>query len=400
MSRRQLVQLALIVLVAVNLRPAVTTIGPLLSQIRGDLDLNGTAAGALTTVPLICFGSFGLVAPALRRRPAGESLLVASMGLLAAALLLRVVPVTAALFAGSLLAGIAISIGNIAVPAVIKRDHPERITTVTAVYSVAVTTGAAVASGVVVPFEHALDSGWRTPLALLAIPAALAGLAWLPSARVAGRPQPVPATAGAVWRSPLAWQVTVFMGTQSLLAYVVVAWVPSICQDHGMSATTAGYVIALSTLFQAVGALTVPFAVRRVADQRPLVLVLVVLSLVGFAGIGWAPIGSVWIWAVLLGFGQGVGFALALSFIGLRAASAEVAGHLSGMAQGVGYVIAALGPLAVGAVHDATGDWTVPILLTLVVAALMAIPGLAAGRLRTVGEPPAGKSDITMLVSD
>lgn len=386
-------RLILIIIVAVNLRPAVTVVGPLLTEIRGDLHLSGTAAGALTTLPLVFFGAFGLLAPFLRRQPPGEVLLVASMALLTVGLLVRVIPATVALFAGSLLAGVAISIGNIAVPAVIKRDHPERVTTVTAVYTVAVTIGASAASAIAVPAEHLLNSGWRPPLVLLVIPAVVAGLAWLPRARRAPAANGSRSGHAAVWRDRLAWHVTAFMGLQSLLAYVVIGWLPTIGQDRGMAKAPAGYVLALSALVQAAGALAVPAIERRLKDQRPLVGGVVALSLVGFAGIAWAPIDSIWLWTVVLGFGQGVGFATALSFIGLRAPDAEVAGQLSGMAQGVGYVIAALGPLVIGALRDASGGWTVPMVVVLAITALLMLPGLAAGRERTLG---AGREPVSI----
>lgn len=376
----------LIVLVAVNLRPAVVAVGPLLRQIQDDLNLSGVAAGALTTLPVLFFGSFGLVASFLRRSLRGEFLLVTSMSLLVVALLARVIPAQAALFGGALLAGIAISIGNIAVPAIIKRDHPDSVTTVTAVYTVAVTAGAAVSSSVVVPLEHAVGSGWRLPLMLLAVPAAVAGAAWLP--RLRGAPAATrPAADGSprLWRSPLAWQVTGFMGLQSLLAYVTSGWLPTICQDRGLSEAASGYALGLTSLLQAVGAFLVPVIERRLRDQRPLVGLVAALCLVGFAGLVWAPASTVWAWAVVLGTGQGIGFATALSFIGLRAADAHVAGQLSGMAQGLGYVIAGLGPLAVGAIHDATHGWSAPTVLLLVISVLMVAPGLGAGRDREIG---------------
>ncbi|MFC4056519.1 CynX/NimT family MFS transporter [Actinomadura syzygii] len=384
--------LLMIVLVAVNLRPAVAAVGPVLTEIRDAFGLSGTAAGALTTLPVVFFGSYGLVAPFLRRAPRGETLLVSAMALLVAGLLLRLLDAPFPLFAGSLAAGIAISIGNIAIPAIIKRDHPDRITTVTALYTVAITVGASAASGAAVPVEDAFDATWRLPLGLLAVPAALAGLLWLPRARRAAHaarsaaPAPVSrGTAARVWRSPLAWHVTVFMGLQSLLAYVSLGWIPTICQDRGMDETSAGYVLALVSAVQAAGSLAVPVLVRRTRDQRPLVPAIAAVSLIGFAGITWAPIGSVWVWTVVLGFGQGLGFATALSFIGLRAHDAPAAAQLSGMAQGVGYVIAALGPLGIGALHDATGGWTVPMSGVLLVCVAMTLPGLAAGHLRTVG---------------
>ncbi|MQY04411.1 MFS transporter [Actinomadura macrotermitis] len=379
--------LVLIVLVALNLRPAITMVGPLLGPVRADLHLSGAAAGALTTLPLAVFGSYGLLAPFLRRPPRGETLLVAAMALLVAGLLLRLPHAPFFLFAGSLVAGIAISIGNVAMPALIKRDHPGAITAVTSVYSIALTIGAATASAVAVPLADLTGGGWRAPLALLAVPAALAGLAWLPRAlRTARAARGAPAApvargaAAAVWRSRLAWQVTAFMGLQSLLAYVVFGWLPTICQDRGMAAAPAGYVLALSSLTQAAGSLALPALARRLRDQRPLVLAVAALSAAGFAGIFWAPIGTVWLWTVVLGLGQGVAFALALSFIGLRAHDAAAAAQLSAMAQGVGYLIAAAGPLAIGALHDATGGWTVPAVVLLAGVAGLAVPGLAAGR--------------------
>jgi cyanate transporter len=377
----------LIVLVALNLRPAVVAVGPLLRQIQDDLRLSGTGAGALTTLPVLFFGAFGLVAPMFRRNLRGEALLVTSMGLLVVALIVRVIPVQAALFGGALLAGIAISIGNIAVPSIIKRDHPQSITAVTAVYTVAITIGAAVSSSVVVPLEHAAGSSWQLPLVLLAIPAAVAGIAWLPRLR-GGAAATVAPEGGSprVWRSGLAWHVTGFMGTQSLLAYVTSGWLPTICQVRGLSETAGGYALGLASLLQAVGAFLVPVLERRFRDQRPLVAIVVVLCMIGYAGIVWAPVGTVWLWIVVLGLGQGIGFATALSFIGLRASDAHVTTQLSGMSQGLGYVIAGLGPLAVGAVHDATHGWSAPTVLLLAISAAMLVPGFGAGRNRTIGE--------------
>ncbi|MFB4317427.1 CynX/NimT family MFS transporter [Actinomadura sp. 21ATH] len=399
--------LALLVLVAINLRPAIVAVGPLLPEIRADFGLSGTAAGALTTLPLLFFGSYGLIAPFLRRAPRGETLLVASMALLVVALLARLLDAPAALFAGSLAAGIAISMGNIAIPGIIKRDHPDSVPLVTSIYTVAITCGAAGSLSAVIPAQNALGGGWRLPLGLLAIPAAIAAIAWLPRLLRApsgpsGRSGPAPAAAApargaaaAVWRSRLAWQVTLFMGIQSLLAYVTVSWVPTICQDRGMGEEAAGYLVGLNSLMQAFGSLAVPLLVRRMRDQRPLVVGTVVVTFAGFAGIAWAPAGSLWVLSAVLGVGQGLGFATALSFIGLRAHDARVAGQLSGMAQGCGYLIAAAGPLVLGALHDATGGWNVPIAAVLAVTAALVLPGLAAGRDRTVRIPDAAPAGAT-----
>ncbi|HEV7934764.1 MAG TPA: MFS transporter [Actinomadura sp.] len=377
--------LVFIVLIALNLRPAVAGVGPLLTEIRGDLGLSSAAAGALTTLPVLCFGFFGLLAPVLRRGRREETLLVASMVLLIIGLLVRIGPWQITLFAGSLLAGLAISVGNVATPGLIKRETPESVTLVTAVYSTALTLGASLSSGIMVPIEQAAGAGWRLPLGLLAAPALIAALAWLPRAR---RASALPAAertgAAGLWRDRLAWQVTFFMGMQSLLAFVVMAWLPSLCQDRGMNEGAAGLVLALSCLVQALGSLTVPAIDRRLRDQRPLVVAVTVLTMAGFAVVAWAPMSLIWPGAVVLGLGQGSGFALALAFIGLRSADAPTATRLSGMAQGVGYLIAATGPLGVGALRDLSGGWTVPVCCLILVALFQSLPGLGAGRARTL----------------
>jgi CP family cyanate transporter-like MFS transporter len=383
--------LLLIVLIALNLRPAVTGVGPLLADVRGDLGLSNAAAGALTTLPVLCFGFFGLIAPALTRRIREEVLLAGSMALLIVGIFVRVGPWQLTLFAGALLVGLAISVGNVAAPALIKRDQPESVTFVTAAYTTAVTLGAAVSSGIMVPIQDAAGSGWRLPLGVLAAPALVAGLAWLPRARrAARRPIAHGTSAAGLWRDRLAWQITAFMGMQSLLAYVVFAWLPTLCQDRGMGQGSAGLVLAVSCLVQAIGSLTVPAVDRYLRDQRPLVLAVVVLTAAGFAGVAWAPVGLIWISAVVLGLGQGAGFALALAFIGLRSGDARVAARLSGMAQGVGYLIAAIGPFAVGFLHDVSNGWTVPVAVMIAIALVECLPGMMAGRSRTIAAvPPA-----------
>ena len=389
MTRRDLWSIALIVLVALNLRPAITTVGPLLNGIRADLGLSSAGAGALTTLPVLCFGVFGLLAPSLRRRFPGELLLVAAMALLATGLLVRTGPTAVTLFAGTAVAGIAIGVGNVAVPAIIKRDHPARVTLVTAIYSTALTLGASVASGIVVPIKDATGGGWRLPLGLLAVPALLAGLAWLARVRRSTGPAPeVPGPTPRLWRDRLAWQVTAFMGLQSLLAYVIFGWLPTLCRDRGLSEADAGLVLAVTSFVQAIGSLLVPAIDRRLRDQRLLVVAVGALTIAGFAGIAWGPIGLIWVSAVVLGLGQGSGFALALAFIGLRSGDAQVAARLSGMAQGVGYLIAATGPFAFGLLHDVTGGWNVPVVLAIAIAVLEVLPGLAAGRTRTIRHQP------------
>ncbi|RFU37590.1 MFS transporter [Actinomadura logoneensis] len=390
----------LIVLVAVNLRPALTAVGPLVGEIRDDLHLSGTAAGALTTLPLMFLGSYGLLAAFLRRPPRPEALPVAAMVALTAAIGLRMIPVTPALFAGSLVAGMAISIGNIAVPGIIKRDHPQRIALVTALYTVALSGGAALGSGLAVPMQHATGGSWRGPLTLLAVPSALAALFWLPRLLRVRRAAAAAETGAAasdavapvshrdvarkVWRSRLAWQITLFFGLQSSLAYVMFAWLPTLLTDRGLSESSAGFVTAASSLIQIIGNMCLPLLTARLRDQRPIAVLVGVLSAAGFAGLAWAPMGGMWLFVVVLGLGQGASFALALSMIGLRSPDAATAAQLSGMVQGLGYVISAFGPLLIGALRDATSGWTVPMALVVAIALAETVPGLGAGRARVM----------------
>lgn len=375
--------LAGIVLVAVNLRPAITSVGPLLGEIRVDLDLSGAAAGLLTTLPVLCLGVFAPLAAVLGRRFDLKVVLVACLPVLTAGILLRSGPSMWTLFGGTVIIGAAIGVANVVVPGLIKQIFPLRIALVTAVYTTVLNVSSAAAAGAMVPVGTALDAGWRLPLGLLAVPAVIAALYWVPLLRGASAHQPEASRIRGLWGNPLVWQVTTFMGCQSMLAYVVFGWLPTIVEGHGMSAATAGLVLSVSNLVQAAGALSVPVLARRARDQRPLVLLVVGFTVVGLAGIVLIPAG-VWVWAVVLGLGQGAGFGLALTLIGLRSYDDRVAIRLSGLAQTAGYLIAAVGPLMVGVLHDATGGWLVALAALLGVAAVETVTGLGAGRDRQV----------------
>ncbi|RLV10551.1 MFS transporter [Streptomyces griseocarneus] len=357
-------------------------------MISGELRLSGAVAGALTTLPVVALGAYGLVAPFPRRAPRSNTLLATGLWLLTVAMAARLPDGTPVLLAGSLVAGFAISLGNIALPTIIKRDYPGSVTQVTSVYTVAVTLGAALASAVVVPIAEATHHSWRWPLVLWAVPAVIAAVAWLPRATHAdgdwneADEPPSRGLATRVWRSPPAWQMAAYFGLQSLLVYAALAWLPTICQDRGMPAAPAGYATALLSLVQAIGSLALPALIRRTRDQRPQVVTVVAACAIGFAGIVWAPVGTVWLWTALLGFGQGLGFALALAFVGLRADGIRETAMLSAMMQGVGYVIAAVGPLGFGFLHDVAHTWTVPVAAALVVLACQLLAGLGAGRNR------------------
>lgn len=356
---RPLLLAAAIVLLALNMRPALTSVGPVLPEIMRDAGLSAGTASLLTTLPVVCLGLFGPLAPVLARRLGTERAILLLMPVLAAGMLLRWQGGVAALFASAVVAGGAIGIVNVLVPGLLKRDFPDRAVLMTGVYTMSLCAGASVAAGTTAPLALEAGAGWPLALAVWAVPAVVAAMVWLPfvPARKGGRP-PVHMRVSGLWRDPLAWQVTLFMGLQSSLAYSVFGWLAPILRDRGLSAVDAGLMVSLSILVQVPAALLAPALARRWATQRPAVAVAILSGLVGLLGCVFAPLWSLWVFAAVLGIGQGAAFSTALILIVLRAGDSHVAAHLSGMAQGVGYVLAAGGPLFVGLIHDWTGGWT------------------------------------------
>ncbi|GAA3068263.1 CynX/NimT family MFS transporter [Streptomyces roseofulvus] len=387
-----LLLLAGIVLASLNMRVALASVAPLVGEIAGAFGLSSTAGSLITSIPVLFLGLGALVAPWLGRRFGAERTVLAALLLLAGGILLRLLPSVAALYGGGVLVGTAIALLNVLMPGLVKRDFPDRAAAMTSVYTGAMVAGATVAAAAAVPLEEALGGGWQGSLGSWSLLALVAAVAWLPQVLIArGRTghevRAVPAAGAAparVWRSALAWQVTLFMGLQSLWSYVLIAWMPTIFTDHGMSRSEAGVVFAFNNLIQVAGAFAVPLLAGRRRSQRPLVVLVTTLVAAGYAGLLVAPAEGAWLWSAVLGVGQGGALGLALTLIVLRTGDAPTAARLSGMAQTVGYLMAAAGPLAAGALHQATGSWTLPISLVLGVCAAAAGVGLLAARDRTV----------------
>ncbi|MFG3507247.1 CynX/NimT family MFS transporter [Streptomyces sp. NPDC047821] len=383
--------LAGIVLASLNMRAALASVSPLVGEISAAFGLSSTATSLVTSVPVLFLGVGALVAPGLARRLGTERVLLGALLLLAAGILVRVLPSVYALYGGGVLVGTAIALLNVLMPGLIKRDFPDRAASMTSVYTGAMIAGATVVAAASVPLERAFGGSWAASLAFWSLLAAVAAVVWLPQVLIArGRTgHEVRAVAGRgagrrVWRSALAWQVTLFMGLQSLWSYVLIAWMPTIFTDQGMSRSTAGVVFAFNNLIQVAGAFLVPLLAGRMRGQRPLVVLVTSLVATGYVGLMVAPVAGAWLWAAVLGVGQGGAVGLALTLIVLRSGDAVTASRLSGMAQTVGYLLAAAGPLAAGAVHEATGTWTVPIALVLGVCGAALAVGLMAARDRKV----------------
>ncbi|MBA0052737.1 MFS transporter [Streptomyces sp. AJS327] len=385
-----------IVLASLTMRAPLAGVAPVLGSIGEQMGLTATASSLVTTIPLVFMGLTSPLVPRLARRWGTEAVLTGALVLLTVGIALRTAPPAVALFGGCAVVGVGIALLNVLMPGLIKRDFPNSPAGMTALYSTAMILGATASAAAAVPLERALG-GWQGTLLSCAPLAAVAALVWLPQAVLlrrggpAGGPAAVPSPrpAGAarersLARSGLAWQVTLFMGAQSLIAYVAIAWLPLILTDHGMAPATAGLVFAFSTLVQMLGSFVLPTLAGRMRRQRALAVAVVALMAAGIGGLLVDPVGGAWLWATLLGLGQGGSLGLALTLMVLRSRDAHGAARLSGMAQCWGYLLAAAGPLALGAVHELTGGWTVPIVLLLLVCAGLVLVGWGAGRDRTV----------------
>ena len=375
------VLLAGLMLIGINLRPALSSLAPVLSDVRSTTGLSAAAAGLLTTAPVLCLGVFAPLAPRLANRFDSERVIFVALLVLAAGIALRSLFAVPGLFAGTVLAGASIGVIGVLLPGIVKRDFPERPAIMTGLYTMALCLGAAVAAGVTVPLRDRFGADWRPALAFWAVPAVVAAVMWLPQLHTRHRHSArTRHEVRGLWKDPLAWQVTAYMGLQSSLAYCVFGWFPSILQDRGLSARDAGFMLSVSVMFQLVTALLAPWLATRGKDQRAVTTLMLGLTLAGLLGSLYLPLETIWIWVVSLGLGQGGLFSIALTLIVLRSPDAHVAAHLSGMAQSVGYALAALGPLAVGYLKEWTGGWNAAGPLFAAIAAAAFLAAMGAGR--------------------
>jgi CP family cyanate transporter-like MFS transporter len=382
-----------IALIAANLRPALASVGPVLVEIRRQLGLSSAAGALLTTIPLVCFGLLAPLAPRLARRYGIQRVLFGALAVIGLGLLVRVAFGAACLFIVTVPVASAIAVANVLVPALVKRDFPTRVGVMMGVYTMALSAAAAAAAGVTAPLDHRLGWGWRGALAAWAVPAFVALLVWLPQVRGAGAgPATLRAGAGTaprLRRDRVAWQITTFMGLQSLAFYAVLTWLPAIYQDLGYRAESAGLLLSISSAVQAPVSLVVPTLAARARDQRWFAVAGCLLPAVALVGILVAPVSGAYVWAALLGVGQGTAFALALTLVVLRSRSSEVAARASAMAQTAGYLIAASGPLLLGLVRDVSGGWSLAIGLLLALLVPQLLTALGASRARYLGDQPS-----------
>ncbi|MFE9612279.1 CynX/NimT family MFS transporter [Streptomyces sp. NPDC006012] len=421
-----------IVLAALNLRPAITSLGALLEEVRDSLGMSGSVTGLLTSVPPFCFAVFGVMAPRLARRFGPAAVVCAGMAAIAAGLAVRpFAGGTAGFLAASALALMGIAVSNVLMPVIVKRWFPDRVGSMTGLYSMALALGTALAAAVTVPMTEALGGSWRAGLGVWAVLAAAAILPWLPlvrDRRAAPDQAPAPAVddrhpaSGAVAderqkssgpapderhqtsassaagqqapelriaRSRTAWALAVFFGLQATAAYIIMGWMAQIFRDAGVSASTAGLLLAVTMFMGVPLAFVIPRLAARLPSQGPIVLALGICGLAGYAGLYLAPAGGAWAWALLLGISN-CSFPLALTMVGMRARTGAGVAQLSAFAQSTGYLISIPGPLLVGVLYQSSGGWGLPIALMAGLMIPQIVVGVLAGRNRTVEEEATG----------
>lgn len=385
----QFLLVSAIILVAFNLRPGITSVGPLIGIIRDDVGLANWSAGLLTSLPLIAFAIMSPIAPKLGHKFTNERAMLIGMLILILGIGTRSIANAVLLFTGTLLVGFGIAILNVLLPGFIKASFPTKVGLITGIYTTSMSLMAAAGSGLSVPLATGLGLGWKLALAVWVIPAILGLIIWiyLSKKHLNGNKVEVKSfqSNNRMWKDTLAWQVALYMGLQSFLFYVTISWLPEILHHQGLSMATAGWMLSFTQFIGLPASFAIPVLSERFKSQRVLVFILSALSIFGYGGLLISKSFPVLIIScICIGFFLAGAFALALTFLGIRARNPKDAAELSGMAQSLGYILAAFGPILIGYLFDITGAWTVSIITILIDAILVFIFGMFAGRDRYV----------------
>ena len=406
-----------IIFISANLRAPLTSVGPLVSFIRDSLHISNTLAGMITTLPLFAFALFSPFAPVLARKFGARLVLFWSIVFLTLGIVLRSLSGSIGLFIGTAILGLAIAVCNVLIPSLIKQEFSERVGFMTGIFSVSMSTFGAIASGISIPIAVGLGVGWAGTLSIWAVLSCIAVVIWIPhlkqcknqgnaiiqetenskvetnTFRVHQEIQTTPIVQGMksertnLWKSPLAWQVTVFMGLQSLLFYTMIAWVPDILIQQGMNSGNAGLMLSLLQLVGIPCSFIASIVAGRKASQYSLVITSSLCVITGIIGLLFEGSGFAFLWMILIGSGGGISFSLAMMFFSLRTRNADEAVRLSGMAQSFGYLLAAIGPMLFGFLHDQTGSWTIPLVILIGLAFINFLVGLGGARNVYVSSP-------------
>ncbi|MGC4193103.1 MAG: MFS transporter [Thermomicrobiales bacterium] len=389
-TRATAVILAGLIVTALNLRIVINALALVLDEIRETTGVSSAAAGLLTTLPILCFGLVAPFAPRIAGRIGLDRALILAMLGLIAGTLIRIIPSTPILFAGTAVVGLGIGIANVLLPASIKRDFPNNAGTMTGLLSMMMSLSGTIGVGLTIPLQDASGLGWRGTIALWAIPAMLAVAALTPrlGMHLGGRVSPASPAAPvtiSLWHDPLAWQVTLMMGLQAFVFYSIATWFPTMMLDEGVAKADAGLYLSVANFAGMFSSFLVPMWASRRHNQQAFILGTSVLLVLSLTALLVSPTSAPLLWMLVFGLAVGSALSLAIAFFSLRSPDVHHAAHLSGMAQFVGYCLAASGPFLIGVLHDATGGWHVPLLVVLGAVGAMTVAGMGAARNRYVG---------------
>ncbi|WP_033135689.1 CynX/NimT family MFS transporter [Aeromonas finlandensis] len=385
-KKRNLLLITGILLIATNLRAPFTSLSPLLDMVRSCFELTAAQAGLLQTLPLLAFAMFSPCAAGLAHKIGMEKALFLALITIALGVCIRSFAGLTGLYGGTLLVGLGIAIGNVLLPGILKRDLPHKAASLTGFYALTMGLAAALGSATVIPLTQYFHTGWQNSILFTLIFPLVALAVWLPQITRNKVKQDNPGVINTqpktgVWGAGLAWQVSLYFGINSFVYYIIVAWLPSMLQHLGFSVTEAGSLHGVLQLSTAVPGFFIGPVLVRLRDQRALGVLFALLGFVGLIGLMAVP-SLATLWVVLLGISTGAGVILGLAFISLRSANSTQAASLSGMAQCVGYLLAAIGPPIAGMIHDRIGNWTLPLAGCAVLALILMIFGYMAGRSR------------------
>ncbi|MCM2139836.1 CynX/NimT family MFS transporter [Vagococcus fluvialis] len=375
-----------IIMIATNLRAPITSVGPLVGTITNSLNLTGAQAGLITTLPLIAFAIISPIAPKLARKFGTETTILSALILIILGLSIRYLPSISTLFLGTAILGCGIAIGNVLIPSIVKQEFQNQSGLVTGIYSVSMNLTGAIASGVSIPLIEKLGWTWNQAFSLWIILAALALLAWLPQLKnkKATPEVNVVDTNNSIWHSSLAWSVSLFMGIQSFIFYVLVAWLPEMLISQGIPSSKSGGMLSLLQLTLLPTTFIIPIIAEKRPNQKSLVVISFTLFTLGISGLMFSSLAVISLSIIAIGIAGGIAFSLSMMFFNLRTSTPKEAADLSGMAQSIGYILAAVGPFLFGLLHDLTNNWQSSLFLLIGMTIILLFVGLNAGSSKKV----------------
>ncbi|MGL4642842.1 MAG: CynX/NimT family MFS transporter [Vagococcus fluvialis] len=375
-----------IIMIATNLRAPITSVGPLVGTITDSLNLTGAQAGLITTLPLIAFAIISPIAPKLARKFGTKITILGALILIILGLSIRYLPSISTLFLGTAILGCGIAIGNVLIPSIVKQEFQNQSGLVTGIYSVSMNLTGAIASGVSIPLIEKLGWTWNQAFSLWIILAALALLAWLPQLKnkKATPEVNVVDTNNSIWHSSLAWSVSLFMGIQSFIFYVLVAWLPEMLISQGIPSSKSGGMLSLLQLTLLPTTFIIPIIAEKRPNQKSLVVISFTLFTLGISGLMFSSLAVISLSIIAVGIAGGIAFSLSMMFFNLRTSTPKEAADLSGMAQSIGYILAAVGPFLFGLLHDLTNNWQSSLFLLIGMTIILLFVGLNAGSSKKV----------------